>query len=280
MKKFIYILSIVILAWLAKLSYDFYLLSKQMSEQQQTLLHSQQRNDNLNDQVVALQRTSPSEDTAASSALKNKEKDNHSSQMGLNPIMLIQQQLELIQFALAQQQFVYALEKMNALKQNIQGYEIAESLKQSLLQTLSQDQQNIQQYVATQHTQQQRFSQLLQQLDQRIQQELNHPQLSPAKIQPDYFWQRWLQVERVSQPDVHLNHRVLILKEVQLRILIAQQALLRGEYQSCQNMLNAIIEQFDMLPDAESQRIKQQLIHIKQKPVVPIPKLKTREILG
>lgn len=280
MKKFIFILSIVILAWLGKLSYDFYVLSKQMSEQQQTLLHSQQRNDNLNDQVVALQRTSPTEDIATPASAEQIEQQKNHSALGLNPILLIQQQIELIQFALTQQQFVYALEKLNTLKQNIQSYEIAESLKQSLLQTLSQDQQNIQQYVATQYTQQQRFSQLLQQLDQRIQLELAHPQLSPAQPKADYFWQKWLQVDRVAGKDSHLNQRALILKEVQLRILLAEQALLRGEYQSCQNMLNAIIEQFDLLPDAESQRIKQQLINIKQKPVVPIPKLKTREILG
>ncbi len=280
MKKFISILSIVVLAWLCKLSYDFYLLSKQMSEQQQTLLHSQQRNDNLNDQLVALQRSSPSEESAKSAPSQQSDKQHNPQLPSLNPIILIQQQLELIQFALAQHQFVYALEKLNTLKQNVQSYEIADPLKQSLLQTLSQDQHNIQHYVATQNIQQQRFAQLLQQLDQRIKHELTQPQLSPAKTKPDYFWQKWLQVDRVTTQESQLNQRAIILKEVQLRILLAEQALLRGEYQSCQNMLTAIIEQFDLLPDAESQRIKQQLINIKQKPVAPIPKLKTREILG
>ncbi|TCM71094.1 hypothetical protein EC844_101381 [Acinetobacter calcoaceticus] len=273
MKKFISILILVSLLWLLKLSFDFYTLSRQMTTQQHSLQQSEQQNASLNDQLVALQRKE-----ATLSVSPNEKDQLHSTK--LSPTLVIQQQLELIQFALQQQQFVYALEKLNALDQSMDDYEIAESLKQSLHQAILQDQQSIQQYVVAHQAQQTRLAQMLQQLDQQIKQDFNSQKLSTAPVENGYFWQKWLKVDVVGETTVNLNSRMMILKEIQLRVLLAQQALFISEYQSYQNMLQGIIQQLDTLPDAFSQHMKQQVVKIEQIHVLPVPKLKAREILG
>ena len=118
------------------------------------------------------------------------------------------------------------------------------------------------------------------QLDQAIQVEIQQPRLSPAQQNPEHFWQRWLQVQRVDRSANELVNRRLILKETQLRIILAQNALLRGEYVEYQNMLNLVIQQLDPLPDAQSQKFKQKLVQIKQMPILSVPKLNTTTVLG
>ena len=190
MKKFFALILVLSLAWLAKLSFDFYQLSGQFNQQQQTLLQSEQRNASLNDQVVALQRVQTEPTTVASAKEREKTK---ASITNLNPSLLVQQELDLVQFALQQQQFVYAVEKLVQLNQNLDHYEIADSLKASLHQAIDQDQQSIQQFLLSRHAQEESLVVMLEKLDQRLKSELNNQQITPSKVQTQHFWQKWLQ---------------------------------------------------------------------------------------
>lgn len=277
MKKFFALILVLSLAWLAKLSFDFYQLSGQFNQQQQALLQSEQRNASLNDQVVALQRVQTEPTTVASAKEREKTK---ASITNLNPSLLVQQELDLVQFALQQQQFVYAVEKLVQLNQNLDHYEIADSLKASLHQAIDQDQQSIQQFLLSRHAQEERLVVMLEKLDQRLKSELNNQQITPSKVQTQHFWQKWLQIERVETKTVQFDNRSMIFREAQFRLVLAQQALLANEFQSYQNMLKAVIQLFDALPDPVSQEMKQQVIQIKQTQMSPVPKLKSRTILG
>lgn len=279
MKKFIYLLMMIAMAWLLKLSYDFYQVSQQVADIQGTLHKSEQKNANLNDQLVAIQRDTdvPVTDKkkAQSSTLTVEDKP-----IGLSPNIVIKQQLQLVQFALQQRQFVFALEQLTQLNQNIEKYDLAETLKQSLHQAITQDKQSIQQFVLARNTQQEQLDDVLSQVDQSLQQALTQPQMSPAKITPTHFWQKWFQVDYIDQKTSLVAQRQFILKETQLRVLLAQQALLRGQNTEYQTMLNLVVLQLDQLPDEMSQQLKQKILKLKQIQMLPFPKLNSTVILG
>lgn len=280
MKKFTYLLFFIAMAWLAKLSYDFYHVSQQLADIQNTLHQSEQKNATLNDQVVALQRDPTATRTTPAKNIPNSLSNKTLEPQSILPSKMIKQQLELVKFALQQQQFIFAVEQLVQLNQDIEQYNFADALKNSLQHAIQQDIQSIQKLRQTRDVQQEQLNDVLHQLDQAIQAEIQQPHLSPAKQNPEHFWQRWLQIQRVDPSANELVNRRLILKESQLRIILAQHALLRGEYVEYQNILNLVIQQLDTLPDARSQKFKQQLIRIKQVPMLTVPKLNTTTVLG
>lgn len=143
MKKFIYVLLLIALGWLIKLSYNFYHVSQQLNDIQQTLHKSEQKNASLNDQLVAVKRQTdePTQEVAKKTA------SIQTPIAGIHPSVVVKQQLELVQFAMQQQQFVYALEHLTQLNQSLDHYALADAVKQSLHQTIAQDIQSIQHFV-------------------------------------------------------------------------------------------------------------------------------------
>ncbi|MFW1859922.1 hypothetical protein [Acinetobacter defluvii] len=280
MKKFIYLLFFIAMAWLIKLSYDFYHVSKQLTEIQNSLHQSEQKSATLNDQVVALQRDPTANRATPAKNTQNTIVPKQPETQTIQASTVIKQQLELVKFALQQQQYIFALEQLVSLNQNLDQYNLAEALKGSLHQAIQQDIQSIQKFSQARQEQQQQLNNVLHQFDQDIHSEIQHPNLSPAQPNAEHFWQRWFQVQRVDQHTPELVNRRLILKESQLRIILAQQALLRGEYVEYQNILKLVIQQLDQLPDAKSQKLKQQLIKIQQIPILTAPKLNTATVLG
>ncbi|OTG81121.1 hypothetical protein [Acinetobacter sp. ANC 4648] len=278
MKKFIYVLFLVGIAWLIKLSYDFYQISAQVETLQATLHQSEQQNAHLNDRLVAIQRQALGQQDQSLATDSKQIKTEVAS--GLSPNFVIQQQLELVQFALQQQQYVYAVEKLNQLEQALEHYALADAVKKSLHQSIEQDKQNIQQFVLARNAQQTLLEDILHQLDQKIAEEIESTQLKPSSHVAEHFWQKWFQIDVVTQASAELVNRKIILKETQLRILLAQQALARGEALEYQSMLNLAIQQLNALPDAASQQLKQQLINLKQIQMLPVPKLNSTAILG
>jgi hypothetical protein len=276
MKKFIYVLLLIALGWLIKLSYDFYHVSQQLNDIQQTLHKSEQKNASLNDQLVAVKRQAdePSQESSKQSIVL-KEPDT-----GINPSIVIKQQLELVQFAIQQQQFVYALEHLTQLNHNLDQYTLADAVKQSLHQTIAQDIQHIQQFVIERNAQQDQLDGLIQQVDQRLIAELKNNQLKLDQNQSTHFWEKWFKVDVLTAPAPELSNRRFILKETQLRLLLAQQLLLKGQNVEYKAMLNQAIQQLEVLPDASSQNIKQQLLKIKQSSQSPVPKLSSLAVLG
>ncbi|WP_372403909.1 hypothetical protein ACDW34_01955 [Acinetobacter piscicola] len=280
MKKFIHFLFFIALAWLGKLSYDFYHISQQLADIQNTLHQSEQKNATLNDQVVALQRDPTVVNSVPAKNVPNSLLSKTLEIQSIQPSTVIKQQLELVRFALQQQQYIFAVEQLVQLNLQVEKYNLADSLKNSLRQAIQKDIQAIQKFSQARDVQQEQLNHVLHQLDQAIQVEIQQPHLSPAQQNPEHFWQRWLQVQRVDRSANELVNRRLILKETQLRIILAQNALLRGEYVEYQNMLNLVIQQLDPLPDAQSQKFKQKLLQIKQMPILSVPKLNTITVLG
>ena len=284
MKKVVGVLIILSLVWLGKVSYDVFHIHGEWVQVQDKLVKLEQNNAALNDEVVALQRQVPSTVTSVPSSTTSSQQNPSAAQLvalqGVEPVRVIQQHSELIQFALQQQQYIYAIEQLNRLDRELETYDLSPALKQSLHQVLAKDRMTIQQYVVARNAQQNTLDALLGQIDRLLTQTLQNSVLNPGQLEPQHFWQKWLQVERVKQPNVELANRSLILKEAQLRLLLARQALLKGQYLEYQQILNTVIQQLEMLPDQGSQQLKQRLLKAKNLPVLPAPKLAVQAVLG
>ncbi|MGE8560658.1 MAG: hypothetical protein ACN6NJ_06895 [Acinetobacter sp.] len=280
MKKILILLLILSLLWIIKLSYEVFNISAQQTELSTSLHRIEQHNANLNDQLVALQRqvNISSESTHPVSATEQDLKTMEAS--SIDPIVVIKQQLDLIEFMLKQQKISDALDKLMYLDGNLAQYALAPSLKQSLHQVILKDKQVIQQFVSERVAQQVKVDALIHQLDNALTQELKLPQLSSSPSQAKYFWQRWVVVEPAKQPAVALMQRPLILKEAQLRLLLAHQALQQGQYLEYQESLTEIIQLLNQIPDEKSRQLIQNIQKIKGFTVIPTPKLNTRALLG
>ena len=274
MKKITLVLVTVVFGVLAKLGYDNVQINRQISLLQQTLYQNEQRGDNLNDQLIALQRKE------RTPSVESRDRTPVTTPSTFNAQHLIQSQLDLVQFALEQQQYSYAMEKLTQLDRELAQYEVADSLSQSIQQAIAQDQQAIQKFVSTQMAQQQQITTLIDQLDQRFKVESNNQQIKSVKPQTEHFWQKWFQIERVDHTTVVLGQRGIVIKEAQFRLLLAEQAFLRGDFSVYQKMLLEVAQLLETLPDPTSQSLKQQILQLKNTPTLPVPKLTSRTILG
>lgn len=276
MKKLVVIVVLIALVWIVKLSFDVMQISAQQQQLSQSLHLAEKTNANLNDQLVALQRRNYTQDAPEQSAVSSAAQQEDAIQ----PVDMVAQQLDLVEFSLQQQQFHYATEKLANLDRELNEYALAPALKQSLHQVIQQDQKQIQQFITTRDAQYQQVSQLLQQLDQQLKQQAQQPELNPADVDDRFFWQKWLSIESAKQPATQLMQRQIILKEAQLRLLLARQIFIQGQYVQYQQEVNDIIQLLQQLPDQKAQQLVQQLEKIKNLNIVPTPSLKTRALLG
>ncbi|EOR03187.1 hypothetical protein MMP65_14380 [Acinetobacter sp. ANC 3926] len=275
MRKIGYLILGLSLLWLAKLSYDVAQYSQTVPQLQQQLDQTEQRYALLNDQFVAVQRqlqnTSSVEPTDSVSI--------PTTVTGIAPVILIKQQMQLVQFALDQQQFIYALDQLNQVQQHVVQYAVSPALQHSLVKSIEQDKQVIQQYVLSQTQQQQQLDSLLQQLDQKIQQEIRNPKVTMTKNETASWWQ-WFKLEKVQRNSPDLMSRNITLKEAQLRLLLASQALKQGQLTEFRKSTLEVMQLLAELPDQNSQQMKLRLEKILNLPVVPTPKLTTLGLLG
>ena len=276
MKKLVVIVVLIALIWIVKLSFDVMQISAQQQQLNQSLHLVEKNIANLNDQLVALQRRNYTEDAAEQSAVSRAVPQEDAIQ----PMEMVARQLDLVEFSLQQQQFHYATEMLENLDRELNEYALAPALKQSLHQVIQQDHKQIQQFITTRDAQFQQVSQLLQQLDQQLKQQVQQPEMNPADVDDRYFWQKWLSIESAKQPATQLMQRQIILKEAQLRLLLARQVLRQGQYVQYQQEVNDIIQLLQQLPDQKAQQLVQQLEKIKNLNIVPAPSLKTRALLG
>lgn len=72
--------------------------------------------------------------------------------------------------------------------------------------------------------------------------------------------EKWFRIEKVETPSINLMNRSVVLKEVQLRLLIAEQALNQGKMAEYQNELQTVMQKLNELPDATSQQLKTVLL--------------------
>ncbi|MDO7220708.1 hypothetical protein [Acinetobacter nosocomialis] len=278
MRKLVSIIILLSIAWLAKLSYDMWQISRTLPELQQSLMQSEQQYANLNDQLVALKRQTQ---TQSSSDVQTAPLTNHEIiHTGIAPTVVIKQKLDLIQFAIDQQQFIYAVDHLTQLQQSLPQYEIAPALQHSLNQAIEQDKQAIQQYVIAQNQRHQLIDDLLQTIDKNIQQALAQPKLEMDQSEAMSWWKKWFRIEKVETPSINLMNRSVVFKEVQLRLLIAEQALNQGKMAEYQNELQSVMQKLNELPDATSQQLKNRIAKVAHLSIVPVPKLSTLGLLG
>ena len=280
MKKALILFLILILMCMVKLGYELLNLSAQQSEFSSSLHQIEQNNANLNDQLVAVQRQLATAQSTTQSDAKPTGHLNNEMVASIEPVVLIQQQLDLIEFMLKQHQFNDALDKLLHLDRNLESYTLAPSLKHSLHQAIQKDQQSIQQVSSARATQQSKVTLFMQQLDQALSAEINSPQLTATAMEPRYFWQRWILIEPAKQPATALIQRPLILKEAQLRLLLANHALQQGQYLEYQQALIQIIQLLNKVPDAKSRQLIQKIQTLKDFTVIPVPLLNTRALVG
>lgn len=269
MKKILIILGVVLVAWLVKLSYDVIQFSQLQSQLQQNLHRVQQENANLNDRLVALQRD---KDQSATPQVTE-------SITQIDPLLFIQQHLDLVEFSLKQQQYAYALEKISLLDADLKKIDLADSLKAALSAAILTDRQTIQKFVNARQAQQQQLNQVLQQLDTVLAGEIKQPNLTANPTEQSRFWQKWLQIESVKQPSQLLMQRQFVLKEAQLHILLARQLLLQGQYLAYQQEMSVVVKILQQLPDQKTKQVVQQLEKAKALTNLSIPVLSTRALL-
>lgn len=276
MRKIAYFILVLGLVWLAKLSYDVAQYSQTIPQLQQQLVQSQQQYSLLNDQLVGLQRQLQDKNT---SNTNNKLVTTPITIDGIAPAVVIKQKLQLVQFAVDQQQFIFALEQLNQLQQQIAQHQVSPALQFGLIKAIEQDKQNIQQYVLLQTQQRQQFDTLLQYLDQQLQQEMQKPDIRLQKNSERSWWQ-WFKFEKVQRTPPDLIQRSILLKEAQLRLLLAEQALHLNQATEYRKSMQEVMLLLEDLPDRSSQQMELRVEKMLNLPVVPAPKLTTLGLLG
>lgn len=277
MKKILYLFILGLIIWLIKLSYDHFSLQEKVELLQQTQHKSEQLVASLNDQLVAIQRSNQQFSSQSNPPQQNNNQQEIQSE--INPIKLLSQKLELIQFALDQHEFVYALEQLNQLDQLVERLALADTLQVSMHRAVEHDQKMIQQYVVAKNIQIAQLGDLLENIDANLKNEQQVQQLTSDNSSQSSWFERVFKVERVDEQMPVLLNRRLVLKEVQLRVLFAQRALQQGQYIDYQNALTSIIDELDQLPDAAAIKIKNKAKHLKQAQLLPVPKLNSKAIL-
>lgn len=276
MRKIAYFILVLGLVWLAKLSYNVAQYSQTIPQLQQQLVQSQQQYSLLNDQLVGLQRQLQDKNT---SNTNNKLVTTPITIDGIAPAVVIKQKLQLVQFAVDQQQFIFALEQLNQLQQQMAQHQVSPALQHGLIKAMEQDKQNIQQYVLLQTQQRQQFDTLLQYLDQQLQQEMQKPDIRLQKNSERSWWQ-WFKFEKVQRTPPDLIQRSILLKEAQLRLLLAEQALHLNQVTEYRKSMQEVMLLLEDLPDRSSQQMKLRVEKMLNLPVVPAPKLTTLGLLG
>ncbi|MGA4742718.1 hypothetical protein ACPC5Q_05095 [Acinetobacter junii] len=276
MRKIAYFILVLGLVWLAKLSYNVAQYSQTIPQLQQQLVQSQQQYSLLNDQLVGLQRQLQDKNT---SNTNNKLVTTPITIDGIAPAVVIKQKLQLVQFAVDQQQFIFALEQLNQLQQQMAQHQVSPALQHGLIKAMEQDKQNIQQYVLLQTQQRQQFDTLLQYLDQQLQQEMQKPDIRLQKNSERSWWQ-WFKFEKVQRTPPDLIQRSILLKEAQLRLLLAEQALHLNQATEYRKSMQEVMLLLEDLPDRSSQQMKLRVEKMLNLPVIPAPKLTTLGLLG
>lgn len=279
MKKLSITLFTLLVLALLKLSYEVYQLTN-LSAQLQSRIDQVELSDNrLNDQLVAIKRNEvvPQSNSSPLSAGVDQ---GDTVVTSINPSVLIKQKLEFIQFALQQQQWAIALDHLRLLDQNIDGYVMADSLKQSAHEALRLDYQSIQKFVVQKQDQQIQLIQALNNITELVEKQLNVQQLDIKDNDVEYFWQKWIQFDRVGDITPHIYERKSVLKEVETQLVFAEQALWLGLHKNYQRHLQRAIHLINQIPDAESKNIQQQLIQLQQMKNLSTPQLKAHAIFG
>lgn len=275
MKKIFLLLLIVILLVLVKFGYDIYVLSQQQNQWLEKHARLEKNQIAANDQIAALQRQIAHQ---AESVVTQSSEPVVSAPEN-DPMQVIRLQLDFIEFALQQQQALLALEKLEQLQQSAFQAQLSDAVNATLQQVLLKDHQLITHYIQAQTRQQTQMMQVLLDVDQQLKQQLKNTDLSIQADPKQSWWSQWFRLEKVEQPAA-INYRQYILKEVQMRVLLAQQELSKGRQSVYQASLIEITDLLKTLPDAQSRQLLMKIEALKTQTSVALPRLNTRAFIG
>lgn len=273
--------------WIAKLTYDQQQYTQRLDVLERQATKVEQNADNINDQLIAFQRkvqplTQQADQGQMNLAVPSQAEQHLISDqhMAINPIVLIQQQLDLIQFALQQKQTVYALERLQLLSEKVLNYDFAPALRESVYTSLLQDQQNISQFNLQHSIQVKHAYRTLRSLDQLLNQLMKKNTLSYSPNDDHkHSGFSWFSLQPSSQAKTNLMGQSIVIKEAQLRLIIAKQMIDAGQYSEYRYALDdilALCHQSPMLNKKEVLALIQQANNI---PLNDPPKLHTPALL-
>ena len=318
MNKIGALILLLIVVWLGKLSFDLYFVkADQVNALNLSLNQQSQRVSALYDQLVSMQQfheqsfqENPSltntakNNTSQNSQSKSNQPKNPNTQQSqaqqnslqaLNPTLAsinassfenqrlnqdrlsyVKDRLSLIQAMLQQQRISMALSQIQNLKQKLgQEQLLASSLNSALIAALQRDQNTITQYS------QQRSEHLsvLQQQLQKIETQLEPVALD--QVSQSRSWSNWFKLQRVEQvQQPNLQQRALHYKEMQLQLLLAQQALYAGQKAFYRQQIATLAENLAVYPDATSHSVLKSLKNLDGIALNPAPQLSAITLLG
>ncbi|MFU8925310.1 hypothetical protein [Acinetobacter puyangensis] len=249
MNKVLWIILIILSVWLFKLSTDVYSLeNRKVDVLNKNIEQQNQRIASLYDQLIALQKQQnhqplPASKTSTSPSITATEEESYSAQD------YVQDRLQLIQAALQQQRFTVALEQIQQLRQRLIDQQLlSESLNLALIEALSKDQSAITLYMQQRAEHQQILQQQLLKIGQNLQADsLDH-------VENKWRWSNWLSVGRADEiPD--LQQRKLYFKQLQLQLLLAQQALYAGQSIFYRTQIQEMITGLSAYPDHNARQV-------------------------
>lgn len=279
---------IFMLLVVGKLQFDHSQQQRKLNELQEQLSRMEQRNANLQDQWVAWQRekeqVSQGQNTTAKALqppiAQTQNEQSMAEHLQYQQFRQLRQQLELIQFAIQQQNLVWAMERLTNIEQHMMEYFISDSLKQSLAQSLAKDKSQLIHY---QHYQQQRLLQIdriLNQLQHQLEQEFKQPSMRYQAPEHASFWQRFWKIESASSANPELYQHRVLLKEIQLNLLVLKQSVLSQQPAEFEQQLQEIQHRLQYLPDSLSQPLNTQFTELSALQQVKLPQLSSLALLG
>ena len=211
----------------------------------------------LNDQLVVLQRHVS---TSATSKLSSTPVATQQENLYLQEDYL-KDYVDLIQLNIQQQQFDDAVKHIQQLKQKLETQPLlSDALNKAIIEALTVDQANIHQYVKYRAEHLQLLQTHLTQLEK-----ITQP-IALDQAQDKWNFKQWFNLSR-SEDIPDLQHRDLIYHHLQLRILLAQQALMAGQLEFYQQQILIIKTQLKQYPDTQSQNIFADLTKIQNLPL-------------
>lgn len=266
---------LVALAMLGFLSLSTFKQGQQLNSMKLQVSQLETENANLRDQWVAWQR----QDTKVIDNTNNQAQHlAQSEQQQLNvQIQHLKQGFEFVQFAMQQQQWLMALQRLDTIEQQLNDLSIAEALKLSLQQSIAQDKAHIKTAYQQVQQQQHTIQNVIQQLDATIQNQISFHYQAP---QQRSFWQRLWIAEKTTRPTINTAQHQLLLKEIQLDMIILQNLNVIQNPIQFQQMLGQIQSKAQQLPAPILVSIEPDLQNLMAVKIMALPKLTSLDLLG
>lgn len=245
---------------------------RQLNDLSQNMVSIEQQNAQLKDKIVALERQKlMTNDTVVTTQPQLQQQLNQHIQQ-------LKQGFEFVQFALQQQQWTIALQRLEQIDQSIDSLSISEPLKLSLHQSILVDREQIKVAYQKSQQQQQIVQDLLRQLEQTLQQQLSLD-YQPQE-QKRSFWQRLWVIEKTAQPVIQPAQFQLLIKEIQLDVMMLKYLnVMQNPVEYQQAMVN-IQNKLQHLPEPLHAKINDDVQKLAQIKILTLPKLSSLALLS